>query len=316
MSATIISLAHRRLVIADSKMGDVLNLAKRAAKTQSPVLLCGESGSGKELIARYIHDESSRKQKPFISINCAAVPDGLMESELFGHERGAFTGAVTQHLGKFERASGGTLLLDEVSEMSIHLQAKLLRVLQEGEVDRLGGKETVSINCRVISTTNREPKESIARGNFREDLFYRINVIRIDCPPLRHREDAIEALAHEFLTQSSQRQDKKVTTFRTDAMTQLKKNLWPGNIRELQNVIERAVLLCDENKIGSEHLESWLKESQIKLEDKPSMRLEDLEKSHILEILNQTDGNRTIAANQLGISGRTLRNKLKLYQLS
>jgi len=316
VSATIISLAHRRLVIADSKMCDVLHLAKRAAKTQSPVLLCGESGSGKELIARYIHDESSRKQKPFISINCAAVPDGLMESELFGHERGAFTGAVTQHLGKFERASGGTLLLDEVSEMSIHLQAKLLRVLQEGEVDRLGGKETVSINCRVISTTNREPKESIARGNFREDLFYRINVIRIDCPPLRHREDAIEALAHEFLTQSSQRQDKIINSFRADAMTQLKKNLWPGNIRELQNVIERAVLLCDGNRIGSEHLESWLKESQIKLEHKPPVRLEDLEKSHILEVLNQTDGNRTVAADQLGISGRTLRNKLKLYQLS
>ena len=178
MSVSIINLGQRRLVIADPKMAEVIDLAKRASKTTSPVFLCGESGSGKELIARYIHNESNRGKGPFVTINCAAVPDGLMESELFGHERGAFTGAVAQHLGKFERATNGTLLLDEVSEMSIHLQAKLLRVLQEGELDRLGGRDIVPINCRVISTTNRDPKESISQSLFREDLFYRLNVIK------------------------------------------------------------------------------------------------------------------------------------------
>jgi len=202
VSVSIISLGQRRLVIADPKMAEVIDLAKRASKTTSPVFLCGESGSGKELIARYIHNESNRSRGPFVTINCAAVPDGLMESELFGHERGAFTGAVAQHLGKFERANNGTLLLDEVSEMSIHLQAKLLRVLQEGELDRLGGRDIVPINCRVISTTNRDPKESISQSLFREDLFYRLNVIRIDCPALRGRPEAIEALALEFLQQA------------------------------------------------------------------------------------------------------------------
>lgn len=315
MSATIINLAHRRLVIADSKMGEVIELAKRAAKTLSPVLLCGESGSGKELIARYIHQESARKKGPFISINCAAVPDGLMESELFGHERGAFTGAVAQHLGKFERASGGTLLLDEVSEMSVHLQAKLLRVLQESELDRLGGRESVSINCRVISTTNRDPKQSVAKGDFREDLFYRLNVIRIDCPALRGRTEAIEALSYEFLAQSGERQEKQVKGFTASAMDQLKNHSWPGNIRELQNVIERAVLLCDNSKIEEIHLDSWQKDFDSEAGISKPIRLDEVEKKHILAILNHTEGNRTLAAEELGISVRTLRNKLKIYQL-
>jgi two-component system response regulator FlrC len=315
VSATIINLAHRRLVIADSKMGEVIELAKRAAKTLSPVLLCGESGSGKELIARYIHQESARKKGPFISINCAAVPDGLMESELFGHERGAFTGAVAQHLGKFERASGGTLLLDEVSEMSVHLQAKLLRVLQESELDRLGGRESVSINCRVISTTNRDPKQSVAKGDFREDLFYRLNVIRIDCPALRGRTEAIEALSYEFLAQSGERQEKQVKGFTASAMDQLKNHSWPGNIRELQNVIERAVLLCDNSKIEEIHLDSWQKDFDSEAGISKPIRLDEVEKKHILAILNHTEGNRTLAAEELGISVRTLRNKLKIYQL-
>ncbi len=316
MSATIIHLAQRRLVVADSAMSEVINLAKRASKTLAPVLLCGESGSGKELIARYIHFESSRKKAPFISINCAAVPEGLMESELFGHERGAFTGAIAQHLGKFERALGGTLLLDEVSEMSVHLQAKLLRVLQEGEIDRLGGKDCVPINCRIISTTNREPKQSIANGNFREDLFYRLNVIRIECPPLRARLEAIEALATEFLAQSSSRQEKQIKGFSAGAIEQLKKHNWPGNIRELQNIIERAVLLCDGSKIDEIHLDSWLKEERVSINQKVPVRLDELERQHILTTLNHTDGNRTVTANELGISVRTLRNKLKSYQLS
>lgn len=316
MSSVIIQLGSRRMVIADEAMSGVVEIAKRAAKTSAPVLLCGESGSGKELIARYIHNESLRKKGPFISINCAAVPDGLMESELFGHERGAFTGAVAQHLGKFERASGGTLLLDEVSEMSVHLQAKLLRVLQEGEIDRLGGKDCVPINCRVISTTNRDPKNSVAKGSFREDLFYRLNVIRIECPPLRGRSEAIESLAFEFLEQSNQRQEKRLNGFSRGALEQLRKHHWPGNIRELQNVIERAVMLCDSNTIETLNLDSWMKETQARDTDKKLLKLEDVERHHILKILNESEGNRTLAAEELGISVRTLRNKLKSYELS
>lgn len=316
MSSTILNLGPRRLVVADPAMAQVLDLAKRAAKTLAPVFLCGESGSGKELIARYIHSESIRGKGPFISINCAAVPDGLMESELFGHERGAFTGAVAQHLGKFERATGGTLLLDEVSEMSVHLQAKLLRVLQEGEIDRLGGRDSVSINCRVISTTNREPKQSIRNGNFREDLFYRLNVIKIDCPPLRGRVDAIEALAHEFLAQSNFRQGKHIKSITQDAMEQLNNHSWPGNIRELQNVIERAVLLCDGNKIESIRLDPCSREEADNIENRNPVRLAEMERLHIIEILNRSEGNRTLAAEELGISVRTLRNKLKAYEMS
>lgn len=316
MSISILNIGHRRLVIADPKMAEVIELARRAAKTLAPIFLCGESGSGKELIARLIHSESPRSRGPFVSINCAAVPDGLMESELFGHERGAFTGAVAQHLGKFERAMNGTLLLDEVSEMSIHLQAKLLRVLQEGELDRLGGRDSVSINCRVISTTNRDPKESISQSLFREDLFYRLNVIRIDCPPLRGRVDAIEALSLEFLQQANERQGKTVRGFSSGAMTQLKEHNWPGNIRELQNVIERALLLCDSNKIEKIQLEEWVKSAKDnEIKSTPS-RLDEVEKRHILQMLDQNDGNRTLAANELGISVRTLRNKLKIYQIA
>lgn len=324
MSTSIISLSSRRLVVADSKMSEVLDLAKRASKTLSPVLLCGESGTGKELIARYIHLSSSRSSGPFVSINCAAVPEGLMESELFGHERGAFTGAVAQHLGKFERASGGTLLLDEVSEMSVHLQAKLLRVLQEGELDRLGGRYSVPINSRVISTTNRDPKQSVLQGDFREDLFYRLNVIRIDCPPLRGRSEAIEALALEFLSQSCQRQDKQIKTITKEALEQLKKHEWPGNIRELQNVIERAVLLCDSRNLESVPLDSWDRNQnesafQLRPTKEPAskpLKLEELEKNHILFMLDQSGGNRTLAASELGISVRTLRNKLRTYRLA
>lgn len=316
MSTSIINLNHRRLVVADAKMAEVIELARRAAKTLAPVFLCGESGSGKELVARFIHSESMRNKGPFISINCAAVPDGLMESELFGHERGAFTGAVAQHLGKFERASHGTLLLDEVSEMSIHLQAKLLRVLQEGELDRLGGRETIAINCRVIATTNRDPKHSVSQGHFREDLFYRLNVIRIDCPPLRERYEAIEALALEFLMQANQRQGKSVKSFNSNSMQKLKSHSWPGNIRELQNVVERAVLLCDGNKIEDVQIEQWIKKNtDSELKTLP-VRLEDVEKKHILEMLDHADGNRTLAASELGISVRTLRNKLRIYQIS
>ncbi len=316
MSVSIINLGHRRLVVADEKMAEVIDLARRAAKTLSPVFLCGESGSGKELVARFIHNESVRNKGPFVSINCAAVPDGLMESELFGHERGAFTGAVAQHLGKFERASHGTLLLDEVSEMSLHLQAKLLRVLQEGELDRLGGRDSVQINCRVISTTNRDPKKSIGQAHFREDLFYRLNVIRIDCPPLRGRREAIEALAHEFLAQANARQGKHIQGFQSKAMEQLCDHRWPGNIRELQNVVERAVLLCDGKKIESVQLEEALVLEPNSQQNSMPMRLDELEKKHILEMLQHTEGNRSLAAAELGISVRTLRNKLKIYQLS
>jgi two-component system response regulator FlrC len=194
-----ISFHERVMLVGDDLMSQLLHIARKAAASDATVLVCGESGTGKELIARYIHEMGNRKDKAFLSINCAAIPEGLMEAELFGYEKGAFTGAWVQRIGKFERAVGGTLLLDEVTEMPLALQAKLLRVIQEGEIDRLGGKETIRINTRLIATSNKEPLQLIQAGRFREDLFYRLNVLRIDCPPLRGRKEAIQNLASFFV---------------------------------------------------------------------------------------------------------------------
>lgn len=293
-------------------MRQTLDLATRAAKANATVLISGESGTGKELIARYIHEKSRRSHQPFVSVNCAAIPEGLMEAELFGYEKGAFTGAVQMRVGKFERANGGTLLLDEVSEMPIHLQAKLLRVLQEGEVDRLGGREPVRINARIIATTNRDLRDLLAEGKFREDLYYRLNVFRIECLSLRGRPEAIEQLSQEFVRQSAENQGRDSIVFSTAAMEKLKTHLWPGNIRELQNMIERAVLLCDGPKIQPEHLEiGTLSPREATL---PTESLASVEQAHIMRVLNKTLGNRTEAARMLGISVRTLRNKLKEYE--
>lgn len=305
-----VQFQNRTLVVGDDVLERTLRLAARAAGSQAPVLICGESGTGKELVARYIHQQSSRAQAPFVSINCAAIPEGLIESELFGYERGAFTGALSQRIGKFERANGGTLLLDEVSEMPLHLQAKLLRVLQEGEIDRLGGDRTIPIQVRIIATTNRDPWQLVQEGGFRADLFYRLNVIRIDCQPLRGRDSAIEALAGEFLCRFAQVQGRTGMRISEPAARKLREYRWPGNIRELQNAVERAVLLCDGQTVGPEHFE--FQPAPAATTD--SLRLDELEQKHILRVLETTGGNRNEAAERLGISVRTLRNKLNEYR--
>lgn len=314
MNKAKLTFRNRSILIADTQMERVLQMAKRAAQTASPVLICGESGTGKELVARYIHEMSMRTGNPFIAVNCAAIPEGLMESELFGFEKGAFTGAIYQRIGRFEAANGGTLLLDEVSEMPFPLQAKLLRVLQEGEIDRLGGRESVPITSRVIATSNKDPMKLIQDGKFREDLFYRLNVIRIECSSLRGRKQAIQSLAEEFLVESNKRHGLSVAGFSTEAMQKLFNHSWPGNVRELQNVIERTVLNIEGNKIEESDIHFFFTAS---IESKTAFQgtLAQLEKEHILSSLQKNDGNRMETAKNLGISVRTLRNKLKEYTI-
>ncbi len=313
-SRTTLTFQNRNLIVADTAMEDILKLATRAAASPSPVLICGESGTGKELIARFIHEKSARSNEPFVSINCAAIPEGLMEAELFGYERGAFTGAVSQRIGKFEQAHRGTLLLDEISEMKLGLQAKLLRVLQEGEVDRLGARGTVAINTRIIATTNKDPMQLIGEEKFREDLFYRLNVIRIDCLPLEKRPEAILNLTHQFVNQSTQRQEKNEMRLSEEAIHKLVSYRWPGNVRELQNAVERAVLLCEEDVLKEEHF-CFLSLPHREKTVGGTRTLAALEQEHICSVLETVQGNRTAAARLLGISVRTLRNKLKEYQV-
>jgi two-component system response regulator FlrC len=308
---TILRFQQRALVVADSHMEQTIQLASKAARTSASVLLCGESGTGKELIARYLHEKSPRVEGPFISVNCAAIPEGLLEAELFGYERGAFTGAIAQRIGKFERANGGTLLLDEISEMSVGLQAKLLRALQEGEIDRLGGSRSITINSRIIATTNRDPGQLIREQKFREDLYYRLNVIRIDCVPLRGRKEAIVRLAGEFIKSSSVRQEREIPALSAAAAEKLENYGWPGNIRELQNAVERAVLLCEEMTLEAKHFERLGNENLPVPAGHTS--LSEVERQHICQILDRSRGNRSAAARSLGISVRTLRNKLKEY---
>ena len=308
---SIIRFKDRALFVADEVMEQTIRLAEKAAKSHVPVMLCGESGTGKELVARYIHERSSRCRRPFVSVNCAAIPDGLLEAELFGHEKGAFTGATATRVGKFEQANGGTLLLDEISEMPILLQAKLLRVIQEKEVDRLGGYKPIAIDTRIIATTNQDPVRLVESGTFREDLYYRLNVIRVDCYALKGRGLGIERLANYILAEESAVFGVEGVSIRPEAMHVLQAYHWPGNIRELQNVIQRAFLLSDGKDIGPEHL-NGLRQSPA--DGASTLSLFEMERRHIVEVLKNAGGNRTQAAALLGITVRTLRNKLKLYQ--
>jgi two-component system response regulator FlrC len=323
------------IVTTHPQMLALLKFAAQVAKSHAAVLITGESGTGKELLARYIHACSRRDSGPFVAVNCAALPEGLLESELFGHEKGAFTGAVAAKPGKFELAHKGTLLLDEVSEMPLALQAKLLRVLQEREVDRLGGKRPLAVDARVVATTNRDLREMVHLGAFREDLFYRLNVIPLRLPPLRERMQDIEPLARAFF---AERGYKKVL-ISPQAMTELTTRSWRGNIRELFNVLERAAILAGEGAIDREHLlleedaanAFALAASQpsnpiaatreatpaIDAVEKipPGMSVRQMEEKLIYKTLAEVRNNRTEAAKLLGISVRTLRNKLKQYRL-
>ncbi len=316
----------REIVTQDARIGRLLDMARAVADSRATVLISGESGTGKELFARFLHENSSRAGGPFVAVNCASLPEGLLESELFGHEKGAFTGAIARKPGKFELAQGGTILLDEISEMAPSLQAKLLRVLQEGEVDRVGGKNPVPVDVRVVATTNRDLKEHIEKGEFREDLFYRLNVIPLKVPPLRERPGDVLLLAEHFLAHFAAENNRPGLKLGEEARRLLMAHAWPGNVRELQNTMERAVLLASGQEITPAAL---LFEDQLPGDIPPGPAsaaapavdasslpptLREAEKLLIERALSHTDGNRTHAAKVLGISVRTLRNKLNEYK--
>jgi DNA-binding NtrC family response regulator len=317
----------RAIITNDTFLIRVLEIAEAVAKSDATVLVQGESGTGKELIARLIHSSSPRANQPFVAVNCAALPDTLLESELFGHEKGAFTGAQNRKIGKFEMAHGGTILLDEISEMELALQAKLLRVLQEREVDRVGGKEPIPIDVRVVATTNRNIEETVREGNFRADLYYRLNVIPLVLPPLRERKGDVKLLVEHFMRHYL---GASAPALPSEVLKALMAYHWPGNVRELQNAVERAAILSQGAQISerdfllkplrvsTEELDSvnasaeQSQEASLKIQS--GTTVQDMEKRLIIETLKTTGQNRTEAAKMLGISIRTLRNKLNEYR--
>ena len=356
-----------RLVFADPLMASIIAMLDEVSDSQATVLLEGESGTGKEILARYLHQKSPRRKEAFVAVNCAALPEGLLESELFGHEKGSFTGAIQSRKGKFELANGGTILLDEISEMPTSLQAKLLRVLQEHEIDPVGARATVSIDIRVVATTNRDLAQAVRNGDFREDLYYRLNVINVRVPPLRERTADILPLAEFFLKKHCRRNHRPTKSLGMEMIEHLVNARWPGNVRELENFIERAVLLCKDPEItpnriflrngqttpmGATYAEDRLRapgprrefsqvvearSEDMDLDDRPSapapqsvamsrdtddldgecesfVTLEEMEKRLILSTLEKVGGNRTRAADMLGVSVRTIRNKLAQYR--
>jgi transcriptional regulator with PAS, ATPase and Fis domain len=305
---------NHAIITLDPNMRKVLKVAENIAHSRASVLVTGESGTGKELLARYIHSKSPRALKRMVAINCAAVPEGLLESELFGHEKGSFTGAHQAKPGKFELAHQSTLLLDEMGELPLILQSKLLRALQEGEIERVGGKEPIKIDVRIIATTNKDLKKLVQEGLFREDLFYRLNVIPIHIPPLRARPKDLILLAKHFVEVSSITNGIQAKELSQDAINSLLLSQWPGNIRELQNVIERTVLLSQNSIISDEDLNIQIETKNVDVPFTPGMTLGDAEKFLILKTLEFTSQNRTQAAKILGISIRTLRNKLSEYR--
>ncbi len=318
----------RTMIADDPSIRAVLDMADQVAPSNASILISGESGTGKELMARYIHDRSLRKSGPYISLNCAAIPENLLESELFGHEKGAFTGAVARRIGKFEEASGGTLFLDEISEMDINLQAKLLRAIQEKEIDRIGSNKPVKVDIRLIATTNRDLEKEVKAGTFRQDLYFRLNVINLELPSLRDRKADIPKLARFFVDRYAKQNGVPVRSLSEAALDKLLNHSWPGNIRELENTMHRAVLIARGDQIGPEAIAAGSENSlaikatqTVQQNQKPSepadalvgKTVAEVERDLIIKTLDKCLGNRTHAANILGISIRTLRNKLKQY---
>ena len=305
------------IIGADKKLLSMLETLSSAAKSRATILIRGESGTGKELIARAIHYNSSRSNGSFVTLNCAALPEGLIESELFGHEKGAFTNAIKQSAGRFELADGGTLLLDEISEIPIGIQAKLLRVIQEREFQRVGSGVSVKVDVRLVATTNKNLEEEVKAGRFREDLYYRLNVIPLYLPPLRDRLDDITALVDHFVCKYNEENHRGVKGVTEKAMKLLLSYHWPGNIRELENCIERGVVLCKSDRITDSDLPSHLilgRLASLSLSSgSKELTIAEMEKVMIIEALERHGGNRTKASDALGISSRTLRNKLHEY---
>ncbi|MDU0338945.1 sigma-54-dependent transcriptional regulator FlbD [Bosea rubneri] len=318
------------LIWRDPAMERVVQLANQIARSDAPVLVTGESGTGKEMIAQHLHQKSLRKDKPFVAVNCAAIPDNLLESELFGHEKGAFTGAVARRIGKFEEASGGTLLLDEISEMDVRLQAKLLRALQERMIDRVGGTQPVKVDLRIIATSNRNLGDAVREGSFREDLFYRLNVVHLRLPALRERPGDILALADHFARKYAELNGLPQRPIAAEARKLLLANGWRGNVRELENTVHRAVLLAQGVEIGTEAMltpegetlgpatgrdvaSRAAQTAEAMTRGLVGRTVADVERDLILDTLDHCLGNRTHAAKILGISIRTLRNKLGEY---
>lgn len=325
MIGAVLAAATREnhaLIYGDKKTEAVLKLAKQVAPSEANILLTGQSGTGKEVFSRFIHDNSKRANKKFVAVNCAAIPETLLESELFGYEKGAFTGAVARRIGKFEEASGGTLLLDEISETDVKIQAKLLRAIQEKEIDRIGGKALIKVDTRIIATSNRNLDECVKNGTFRQDLYYRLNVVNINIPPLKDRPDDIIVQAKHFAKKYSELNDIPLKEMTPAAEQKLLNYLWPGNVRELENTVHRAVLLSsgdkiDEDAILLDDIDAVINPvagTEMSGAEFVGSTVASMERNLIIDTLKHTMGNRTTAANILGISIRTLRNKLKQYQ--
>ena len=308
------------LVGNSAPMREVYSLVDQVASSSASVLITGESGTGKELIARTIHQLSPRRDKPFIGINCSAIPESLMESELFGHEKGAFTGAASTRAGCFELADGGTLLLDEIAEMPPLLQAKLLRVIEERALRRLGSKREIEIDVRLLAATNKTPEESVAKGTLREDLLYRLNVFRIHLPVLKDRKEDLPLLAQYLVTKLAEKHSRPARFLSPAAITALQFHAWPGNVRELRNVIERAVVICSGEQIERHHFAPYPIDQRERLREEDTLTLpvgtplEEVERQMIIRTLQKTKNNKTRAAVLLGISLKTLHNKLNLYR--
>jgi DNA-binding NtrC family response regulator len=320
---------NRPMIAENAAMKEIIGVADQIAESDASILITGESGVGKEVMARHVHKKSRRRDAPFIAVNCAAIPEHLLESELFGHEKGAFTGAVARRIGKFEEANGGTLLLDEISEMDLRLQSKLLRALQERVIDRVGGAKPVSVDIRILATSNQDLSQAVKDGEFREDLLYRLNVVNLRIPPLRERKDDLAALAQFYIDKYARANERPARRLSREALGQVMAHSWPGNVRELENAMHRAVLLARGEEIGPDAIRApdgapvgsrshdsagaAIEAAQAAARELVGRTVAEVEQDLILETLQHCLGNRTHAANILGISIRTLRNKLKLY---
>ena len=312
--------AFGELIGGSAPMREVYSLIEQVAPSSASVLITGESGTGKELVARTIHQLSPRHDRPFIGINCSAIPETLMESELFGHEKGAFTGAASRRQGCFELADGGTLLLDEIAEMPELLQAKLLRVIEERSLRRLGSRKEVGVDVRIIAATNKDPEAAVSKGTLREDLLYRLNVFRLQLPALKERKDDLPLLAQYLVEKLAEKHGRPARFLSSAAITALQYHAWPGNVRELRNVIERAVIICSGDQIERHHFAPYPIDQRERLRNEDTITLpvgtplEEVERQMLMRTLQKTKGNKTRAAELLGISLKTLHNKMNLYR--